>query len=144
MLKTHINCKTCWVGLVKKCVFFFPPPLILGTAGLGAVMQISSLWWFIWISFWTELATITGIAAILRFPLPDLEDIEMWLEHFVGQKSAICSLCPMAPTCLLQFFFSFGFLSCNTTINCNMCLEVRGCLFLWVDRLVNYTFGIVS
>uniref|UniRef100_A0A7N2LQ89 eRF1 domain-containing protein n=1 Tax=Quercus lobata TaxID=97700 RepID=A0A7N2LQ89_QUELO len=24
-----------------------------------------------------QLATITGIAAILRFPLPDLEDIEM-------------------------------------------------------------------
>jgi hypothetical protein len=27
---------------------------------------------------WAELAQLTGIAAILRFPLPDLEDIEMW------------------------------------------------------------------
>lgn len=28
-----------------------------------------------------ELAQLTGIAAILRFPLPDLDDIEMWLER---------------------------------------------------------------
>lgn len=122
------------------------PPFFLGTGGLGGVMQISSLWPFIWISFWAELATITGIAAILRFPLPDLEDIEMWLEHFVGQKSAICSLSVQwhRHVVYYSFFFSFGFLSCNTTISCNMCLEVRVCLFLWVDRLVNYTFGIVS
>lgn len=47
---------------------------------------------FCWKTFscWkTELAQLTGIAAILRFPLPDLEDIEMWGKKHRSNKELI-------------------------------------------------------
>lgn len=140
----------CWIILVKKCGFVSsfpaPPPLFFGNWGVG--------WGYA--NFFPMTVYLNIILSRTgdnnwHCSNPSLPTARPWRHRdvigiFCGSEIRnLVSLCPMAPPCcILQFFFSFGFLSCNTTISCNMCLEVRVCLFLWVDRLVNYTFGIVS
>jgi hypothetical protein len=58
-LKSHFSCK-------RYILFYF------------FVASWSLMFKLHLVFVWTELAQLTGIAAILRFPLPDLEDIEMW------------------------------------------------------------------